>query len=244
MSPRGRSEEIVGYLATELRKKNLDAMNAYRMAEVKKNGAVRVETLVTCFQKILPFVSAEVLKEAMKAFRGEKEISQDNFRHVFEGSTKNRKDKADFYKSRGNGEQKKMEGSEAAAYIRALDDAMLSEGLSPVVAFKNADINHNGTVTTEELEAALKRLLPAESLSLAEIKGVMKALDANGNGTLEESEFISAFADARKVNVTVINERPHQKNSRHQANLDTKKMEDPTGEDGQPLLHRDIRSIT
>jgi len=59
---------------------------------------------------------------------------------------------------------------------------MLEFGLSPLLLFKNADINRNGVVSLEELEKSIKKLLPEESLSVEEIVSIMKALDKNGNG--------------------------------------------------------------
>ena len=44
---------------------------------------------------------------------------------------------------------------------------MLHEGLSPAVAFKNADLNHNGVITIDELGDSLARLMPKETITLA-----------------------------------------------------------------------------
>ena len=63
---------------------------------------------------------------------------------------------------------------------------MLREGLSPAVAFKAADLNHNNVVTLDELREAIKRFIPDSALSLAELKKVMIAFDVNKNGFIEE----------------------------------------------------------
>ena len=39
---------------------------------------------------------------------------------------------------------------------------MLREGISPSVAFKSADLNHNNVVTVDELRESIKRLIPEE----------------------------------------------------------------------------------
>jgi hypothetical protein len=39
---------------------------------------------------------------------------------------------------------------------------MLKEGLSPSVAFKAADLNHNNVITVDELKEAIKKLIPEE----------------------------------------------------------------------------------
>jgi len=67
---------------------------------------------------------------------------------------------------------------------------MLRERISPGVAFRAADINHNGVVTVDELKDSIKRLIPQETLSLVELKKVMMAFDRNRNGLIEEDEFI------------------------------------------------------
>jgi|LauGreDrversion4_2_1035121.scaffolds.fasta_scaffold2624851_1 hypothetical protein len=45
-----------------------------------------------------------------------------------------------------------------------LDDALLKEGISPAVAFKSADSNRDGSITSEELRHTIKRLIPEEDL--------------------------------------------------------------------------------
>ncbi len=54
---------------------------------------------------------------------------------------------------------------------------MLRERVSPGVAFKAADINHNGCVTVDELKESIKRLIPEESLPLVDLKKIMMAFD-------------------------------------------------------------------
>jgi Ca2+-binding EF-hand superfamily protein len=63
---------------------------------------------------------------------------------------------------------------------------MLREGVGPSVAFKAADVNHNGLVTVDELRESIKKLIPDETLSLVELKKVMMAFDANKNGVIDE----------------------------------------------------------
>ncbi len=45
------------------------------------------------------------------------------------------------------------------------------------IAFKHADIDHNGVVTVDELREAIKRLVPEESLSLLDLKKVLVVFD-------------------------------------------------------------------
>ena len=86
-------------------------------------------------------------------------------------------------------------------WIRKLDNVMLKQGLSPGVAFKAADINHNGVVTLDELREVIKKLVPEDVLTLNDLKQIMLAFDKNRNGLIEEEEFIKAFEDARNLTV-------------------------------------------
>ena len=67
---------------------------------------------------------------------------------------------------------------------------MLREGISPSVAFKAADANHNGLITPDELRESIKRLIPGDTLSLLDLKKIVMAFDVNRNGTIDEQEFI------------------------------------------------------
>ena len=78
---------------------------------------------------------------------------------------------------------------------------MLRVKMSPLDAFKQADLNHNGVVTTEELKMAIKNLLPNDTFSPADIKMTMIAFDKNRNGMIDENEFISAITQARETQV-------------------------------------------
>jgi Ca2+-binding EF-hand superfamily protein len=51
-------------------------------------------------------------------------------------------------------------------WIRMLDNALLREGISPSVAFKASDLNHNGVVSLDELRDTIKRFLSEDSLTL------------------------------------------------------------------------------
>ena len=64
-------------------------------------------------------------------------------------------------------EEKKVDSKsvdESAKWIKMLDDALLKEGISPAVAFKSADSNRDGSITSEELRHTIKRLIPEEDL--------------------------------------------------------------------------------
>lgn len=81
---------------------------------------------------------------------------------------------------------------------------MLREKISPGVAFRAADTNHNGVVAVDELKESIKRLIPEEALNLVELKKIMIAFDRNNNGLIEESEFIELIEKARNSNLTIV----------------------------------------
>ncbi|CAH2078317.1 unnamed protein product [Thlaspi arvense] len=56
--------------------------------------------------------------------------------------------------------------------------------------FANMDTDQSGTITYEELKTGLAKL--GSKLSEAEVKQLMEAADADGNGTIDYIEFISA----------------------------------------------------
>jgi hypothetical protein len=90
-----------------------------------------------------------------------------------------------------------LDPSISTNWIKKLDAAMLKLGLSPKVAFLNADLNQNGVITIEELREALKNLLPDDTMSFMEIKQIARAFDSNLNGMIDEDEFIKQFELAR-----------------------------------------------
>lgn len=76
-----------------------------------------------------------------------------------------------------SGSNNNINEDDAMVWIRKLDNAMLREKISPGVAFRAADLNHNGVVTVDELKESIKRLIPEKTLSLVDLKKVMMAFD-------------------------------------------------------------------
>ena len=50
-------------------------------------------------------------------------------------------------------------------WIKMLEDAFLKEGFTPTVAFKSADSNKDGSISSDELRETIKRIIPEESLN-------------------------------------------------------------------------------
>lgn len=91
-----------------------------------------------------------------------------------------------------------LKGNEADMLIRKLDNVMLKQGISPLVAFKKADADGNGVILVNELKNAIQNLLPTDEIKPADFKMLMMAFDVNRNGRIEEAEFINAFVKARE----------------------------------------------
>ena len=91
-----------------------------------------------------------------------------------------------------------IKGNEADMLIRKLDNVMLKQGISPLVAFKKADADGNGVIQVNELKNAIQTLLPTDEIKPADFKMLMMAFDVNRNGRIEEDEFINAFVKARE----------------------------------------------
>ena len=87
----------------------------------------------------------------------------------------------------------KIDENSCNALIRKLDNALLRQKLSPFQAFQEADLNNNGVITVDELRLAIKKLLPDQEVTPAEIKMTMIAFDTNRNGKIDENEFISCI---------------------------------------------------
>jgi Ca2+-binding EF-hand superfamily protein len=69
----------------------------------------------------------------------------------------------------------------------------LKEGVSPSVAFKQADSDRNGQISLEELREAIKRFVPEETLSYLEVLKIVKAFDTDKDKFISEQEFIAKF---------------------------------------------------
>jgi len=54
-------------------------------------------------------------------------------------------------------------------------------------------------VSLEELRTSLQRLLPAETISLVDLKKIVMCFDTNRNKKIEEEEFISSLTKARAL---------------------------------------------
>ena len=81
--------------------------------------------------------------------------------------------------------------------LKYLNEACEAEGLSADKLFKMADRNFRGVLTADELKAQVKQTLPKQSTGM-NFKKLMKAFDANNNGTIELNEFVDLLEAAAR----------------------------------------------
>lgn len=99
---------------------------------------------------------------------------------------------------------------EADSLIKKLDNALLKQGISPLAAFKKADVDGNGVILVTELKTAIQLFVPSEAIKPAEFKMLMMAFDVNRNGRIEQQEFIDAFVKARENTSVDIPKEPKE----------------------------------
>lgn len=75
------------------------------------------------------------------------------------------------------------------AILKYLAESIEKEGLTAPRLFKAADKNFNQVLTVEELKEQVKISLP-EYFAGLNFKKLMKAFDLNGNGLIEQDEFV------------------------------------------------------
>jgi hypothetical protein len=75
------------------------------------------------------------------------------------------------------------------AILKYLAESIEKEGLTAARLFKQADKNFNQVLTVDELKEQVKISLPDHFAGL-NFKKLLKAFDLNGNGLIEQDEFI------------------------------------------------------
>jgi hypothetical protein len=97
----------------------------------------------------------------------------------------------------------RMDEATTAGYLGALKSVIQSRFKDMENAFRYVDVDGSGTITRRELEKALHLwgVIGPEGMD-ASIDAVIRACDANGDGTIEYQEFVDALTQDKCV--------PHQ----------------------------------
>ena len=172
-------------------------LSLYKLADPQNTGVISVANLEVATKKLFPLHKPEVVAELMQAFKGGI-IRREDFDLIFntdpmtgtvvQPTLEKKADPAQHQPA------KVKEAEEnAMKWVKKLDNAFLQEGISPAVAFKHADIDHDGAISKKELGDAIKRLVPEETISLMDLLKVLTAFDTNRNGQIEEAEFIATI---------------------------------------------------
>lgn len=118
-------------------------------------------------------------------------VSKTAFLNTFNEAVDNKLNNTSPKKKMDEGARVPVQGKEADALIKRLDNALSKQDISPQVAWKKADSDGNGVVTVHELKASLQVFLEGEeALTPADFRMIMMAFDTNRNGRIEEDEFI------------------------------------------------------
>ena len=80
--------------------------------------------------------------------------------------------------------------------MKYLAECLDKEGISALRLFKMADKNFNQVLTVDELKEQVKVMLP-ESFAGLNYKKLLKAFDLNGNGLIEQEEFVGLLEMAK-----------------------------------------------
>lgn len=131
----------------------------------------------------------------MKAFYGRPEVEEREFQEVFE-DVKRLKEVKGFEGKRNRGKELAEERADKK-YLRMLDEALRRINVSPAEAFCQADKDKGGSLTTDELKAYLRALLPAEEVSMRDLAAMLRAFDTDRSNQITRDEFLEAFKRMR-----------------------------------------------
>jgi glutathione synthase/RimK-type ligase-like ATP-grasp enzyme len=167
-----RRVKLAVLVSKKLQERKLQAMNVYKLAQ-SNDIQVRKESIVRAFEKLVPTLSAELVREVWpKDTYGTKEEFIGEIQGVQDVKSDNTNNAIAIDKDQ---------------LIKKLDEALLGIRVSPSLVFQEADSDRDGKVLIKELEDVLIRLgIKLDKVTLAKI---FREIDVDGSGTIEQNEF-------------------------------------------------------
>jgi glutathione synthase/RimK-type ligase-like ATP-grasp enzyme len=167
-----RRVKLAVLVSKKLQERKLQAMNVYKLAQ-SNDIQVRKESIVRAFEKLVPTLSAELVREVWpKDTYGTKEEFISEIQGVQDVKSDNTNNAIAIDKDQ---------------LIKKLDEALLGIRVSPSLVFQEADSDRDGKVLIKELEDVLIRLgIKLDKVTLAKI---FREIDVDGSGTIEQNEF-------------------------------------------------------
>ena len=205
-SPRSQQDKMSEYLCGIFREKGILPARVFSMADSRRSGEVVFAKVLEDMCKIMPSLQKDFVDNIPGAFGLSKNdmISKSDFDMMFDmkaamnhqvgpqTSALKKKNQADSKDTTGNAE-----------ILKYLAECLAKENLTAIRLFKMADTNFNQVLTIEELKEQVKKTLPDYFQGL-NFKKLLKAFDINGNGVVEQTEFVSLVEGAAASNAITI----------------------------------------
>jgi Ca2+-binding EF-hand superfamily protein len=194
-----KTEKLTDFLIQTFKSRNLQPARVFAMANTRKADAVKLAAILEALGKLMPHLTKEFLAEIprLHGLDPNTMVSKQEWLALFDASA-GQKDGAPRPSAAKRGKQG---GSDAAgdeankAILKYLCEVLERENLTPQRLFKQVDRNWSGTADADELKDHLKTILP--DLHTINMKKLMSALDLNGNGVVEEEEFVYLLGAAK-----------------------------------------------
>ena len=184
-SPRTQADQLIEFLNSELRQKNLLPGRIFAMADITRKNQVEFSKILNVMWKILPSINKDFFDQIPYVFemRANDVISKEDFDLLFERKVQNGP-KASALKLKNQRATRDQRSDEYTAIVKYFAECLNKENITPLRFFKKADKNFNQVLTVDELKDEVKISLP-ESFAGLNFKKLTKALDQNNNGTVE-----------------------------------------------------------
>lgn len=120
---------------------------------------------------------------------------------------------------------------------RMLAASYTKKGSDIRTLFRHMDTDHSGTLDLLEVGHMVKRLIP--DVTDRQLKYLLKEIDADGNGTIDEDELIAFITDTQQRSSPFRAE--HSSNHRRSASLEPARRRQPTSPDtGTVKIDRNV----